>query len=444
MSERKSPGPTDPATRAKLALPRAVMRLAEHELVALAGPDQGRSWKLSSGPLKVGQGASADVTLADPAVSRHHLTIEETPEGVRLCDPGSRNGTLVNGMPVKEAFLFPGSTIEIGDTVLRLQRQRAGGEARGNFAALVGQSAPMRSLFRELGKVATTSLSVVLIGETGTGKELVCRAIHQQSPRAARPYVVLDCAATDPSLMAAAMFGHTAGAFTGAAGARSGAFVSASGGTLFIDEVGELPLELQPKLLRVLETKEVQPVGADAPLRVDVRIVSATHRNLEEMVAAGRFRQDLYYRLAGLVVEVPPLRDRRDDVLPLARHFLSAANPGLALSPGAERALVAYAWPGNVRELKNVLERSAALAGPVAVLAEEHLVFGRGARPAPVPPPGTGTSPAPARSLEEVEREAVAAALASSRWNKVEASRLLGITRKTLDAKIEKYGLKRV
>ena len=444
------PGPVDPTTRTKLIPPRALLRLRDHELVALSGPDAGRSWKLARDTVVVGQDPACDVALSDPAVSRRHLSIEETPEGCMLSDPGSRNGTLVNGMRVKEAYLFPGSIIELGDTRLKIQRVQV--EARTGIAGLVGASAPMRALFTQLERVAATNLAVVLSGETGTGKELVARAIHTQSSRAERPYVVLDCASTEPTLMAAAMFGHTAGAFTGATGARSGAFVSASGGTLFIDEVGELPLELQPKLLRVLETKEVQAVGSDVPVKVDVRIISATHRSLDEMVAQGRFRQDLYYRLAGLVIEVPALRDRRDDVLVLARHFLGVVNPALSLGPSAMTALGVHDWPGNVRELKNVLERSAALATG-STLEAADLVFGRSARSAggpgssgtvPVLSPSPGLSGAPgARSLEEVEREAVATALASSGWNKVEASRLLGITRKTLDAKIEKYGLKR-
>ena len=442
MNERKPPPPLDPTTRTKIGRPAAATRLADHDLVVVAGPDEGARWPLAAGPVRVGKDRAGEVALTDPAVSRHHLTLVQTPDGCLLTDPGSTNGTLVNGLRVKEAILTPGTIIEIGDTTLRFQRRLA--ELSGDFASLVGKSAPMRALFRQLEQVAPTALSVVLIGETGTGKELVARAIHQRSPRAKGPCVVLDCAATEPALMAAAMFGHTAGAFTGATDRRTGAFVSASGGTLFVDEIGELPLELQPKLLRVLETHEVQPVGADSPVKVDVRILAATHRNLDEMVAAGRFRQDLYYRLAGLVVEVPPLRERPEDILPLARHFLAATRPELELSSGAQARLAAHPWPGNVRELKNVLERSAALAGPIGTLEESHLVFGRSSRVVPATPSLSASGQLAARSLEDVEREAVAAALASSGWNKVEASRTLGITRKTLDAKIEKYGLKKV
>jgi transcriptional regulator with PAS, ATPase and Fis domain len=231
------------------------------------------------------------------------------------------------------------------------------------FGDAIGVSAPMRHLFASLERVAATEATVLLEGESGVGKEVLAHAIHAASPRAARPFVALDCGAIPPTLIESELFGHERGAFTSADEARRGAFEEANGGTIFLDEIGELPLEMQPKLLRVLEQREVRPLGARAPRRVDVRVVAATNRRLMEAASKGEFRRDLFYRLAVARVVIPPLRDRREDILPLALAFLRTAsgNASAELEPELAALLTSYAWPGNVRELRNVIDRYAVL-----------------------------------------------------------------------------------
>jgi DNA-binding NtrC family response regulator len=326
----------------------------------------------------------------------------------------------------------------------------------------------MKELFAHLQLAAMTNLSVLLAGETGTGKEMAAKALHESGPRAKGPFTVFDCGATDPGLIGAALFGHKEGAYTGASGSRKGAFLTAHGGTLFLDEIGELPLEMQPKLLRALEQRQVQPLGSDQYVAFDTRIVCASHRDLEAMIVAGKFREDLYYRLAGLVLVMPPLRDRPVDVEPLARRFLQSARPDLSFSPEAMDRLTTYGWPGNVRELRNVIDRAAALCrNPVIMPTDLHLrITGRSpaaalaAAIAPVGTTVTGSTsgpamsaapasqgveprsgPAPIRSIKDAEIEAIQAALKATGGNKTEAAKILGIARKTLREKLEKYGL---
>ena len=374
------PPRSDPVTeRLADAASRPGVSVRECELVVEEGPDRGRTFRLTRARVVVGKDAEADVALTDPSVSRAHLAIEDRPEGFVLRDLGSTNGTVLNGTQTREAFLAPGAGIKLGRTTLRFQPRNTllpvEPSARGELAGMIGQSARMRQLFGYLERVGPTELAVMLLGDTGTGKEMVARGLHQLSRRKAGPFVVFDCGAHEAALLPAALFGHKEGAFTGAVGNRKGLFAAASGGTIFLDEIGELPLDLQPRLLRVLEHREVLPLGADAPVRVDVRVVCATHRDLRAMVADGKFRQDLFYRLSGLVLEIPPLRERPDDVLALARHFLTAAGSPLEVSPDAAAVLAAHAWPGNVRELKNVIERAAVFAASGA-LEPQHLMLG--------------------------------------------------------------------
>ena len=310
-------------------------------------------------------------------------------------------------------------------------------EGRFRFEALVGESPPMRLLKDLVARVSPTRTSVLIQGESGTGKELVARAIHWHSGRRAEAFVPVDCAAISESIIESELFGHAKGAFTGAEQATPGLIRSADKGTLFLDEVGELPLGLQAKFLRFIQERAVRPVGATSEFPVDVRIVAATHRNLIEEMARGRFRQDLYYRLSAVTLQVPPLRERGDDILLLARHFVAALSregmPSRTLSEEAERVLCQHTWPGNVRELENVIRSAMAFArgrtllpGDLPVLTERS-----GAPPSMRPPVGG--------RLADVEREAIAEALRQTRGNRRKAARLLGISEATLYRRLKQY-----
>jgi two-component system, NtrC family, response regulator AtoC len=321
-----------------------------------------------------------------------------------------------------------------------LERQRG-------FHQLVSRSAAMQRVF-ELARVAAKSASTILVlGESGTGKEVLAQAIHAESPRAAAPFVAVSCAALTETLLESELFGHEKGAFTGAVARRKGKFEAADGGTLFLDEIGDVSPKLQVDLLRVLEERRVQRVGGNDPVDVDVRVVAATNRDLAKAVAAGQFREELYYRLNVIPVTLPPLRDRKEDIPLLVQHFLGRFSTELGrpiegVSPEAMAALVAHAWPGNVRELRNVLERGAVVAKkPVIQVGDLGL-----------PQPEAGAAPAQnggavsrgePPSLEEIERRHVAEVLAFTNGNVTQAARVLGIDRMTLYNKMKRYGLRR-
>lgn len=416
------------------------VRFPEWALRVVEGPDSGLSVHLSGTVTRVGKGPENDLTLTDPAVSRTHFTIERHPDGLLLRDLQSTNGTHLNGARTREAFLGADSRLQVGSTIFALVAVTTElpvlAHGADEFHGLVGRSRAMRQLFGYLKTVASTALSVVLIGETGSGKELVARALHSASPRAAGPFVVFDCGSTDPSLVGASLFGHVPGAFTGAVGSRRGAFQAAHRGTLFLDEIGELPLDVQPKLLRALDRREVQPLGSDALVPTDVRLVCATHRDLDGLVASGKFRQDLLFRLAGLTLILPPLRERSEDIDLLAGHFLRQSSPERTLAPDALQVLAAHRWPGNVRELRNVVERAAALAASNTVHAADLLLGPL--RPGATSVPVTAELGA---AVESLELTVVRKALRDARGNKTEAARTLGIARKTLRHKMEKLGL---
>jgi transcriptional regulator with GAF, ATPase, and Fis domain len=322
--------------------------------------------------LVVGSAPGSDIVIQDPTVSRLHAELEARHDGLWLRDLGSRNGTFVDGIQVTGARVPNKSKMRLGSTDLLVEYSPS--ERRpielwpsAAFGRLVGNSVPMRQLFATLSRLAPMDSSVVIYGETGTGKELVARAIHDASPRASKPFVVVDCAALPENLLDAELFGHARGAFTGAHIARAGAIESAEGGTVFLDEIGELPIAMQPKLLRALESRSVRRVGETDHRKVDVRFLSATHRDLLTMVNAGEFREDLYFRLSVLPVHVPALRDRKDDIEVLVNHFLRAA-PGMAqISTELMRELTTRPWRGNVRELRNFVERARALGATEAL-----------------------------------------------------------------------------
>ena len=300
----------------------------------------------------------------------------------------------------------------------------------------------MRQALEMARRVATTTATVLVRGESGTGKELLATLIHQRSPRAAGPFVEVNCAAIPEPLLESELFGHEKGAFTGAVRQRAGRFERASGGTLFLDEIGDMGMGVQAKILRALEVGEIERVGGDRPLPVDVRLIAATRRDLEAQMRAGQFRQDLYYRLAVVVIALPPLRERTDEVAPLARHFLeqSARRHDRApprLTDEALAFLLAYPWPGNVRELRNVVERAVVLANGPRILPA-HLPAEVTASPARHrPPPETDRT----LTLREIESRHIAHVLALTGGNRVRAARLLGIHRNTLRRRMQEYGI---
>jgi DNA-binding NtrC family response regulator len=311
------------------------------------------------------------------------------------------------------------------------------------FGDLVGGTASMRDLYRTIEKVAASSATALVTGESGTGKELVARALHHEGERTGKPFVPVNCGALVENLLESELFGHVRGAFTGAEQAKRGLFVAAAGGTLFLDEIGELPLNLQPKLLRALQDGEIKPVGGVEPSRVDVRVIAATNRDLREAVAAGRFREDLYYRLAVITIEVPPLRARRDDIRPLAAHFAEAAavrarRGRVDITDAAIAWLEQQPWPGNVRELENAVERAVVLASGPLLDVDDF----RPRATSPLPSPASSSSPpGPIPTLDELEREHILRVLSLCEGQKTRASALLGINRTTLWKKLRQYGL---
>lgn len=304
--------------------------------------------------------SSVHLQVRDPMVSRLHAELEIKAGGLWVKDLDSRNGTFVDGVQISCARVKHGGILQVGRSMITVRYDVAPQAVELSphpyFHGLLGNSLVMRELFAMLQRVASTESTVLIEGETGTGKELVAASIHRASGRQSGPFKIVDCGRTSESFIEADLFGHTRGAFTGADRARAGVFEESDGGTVFLDEIGELPLGLQTQLLRVLESRTVRPIGSSAQARVNVRVIAATQRNLREMVNSGSFREDLYFRLAVLPILVPPLRERRDDILLLIRHLRGTA-PALDFSPDEVSAIVSHPWLGNVRELRNFVER---------------------------------------------------------------------------------------
>jgi transcriptional regulator with GAF, ATPase, and Fis domain len=349
-------------------------RLQLSRLVVVEGPDRGKELAIQSERVSVGRGMICSLVLTDNAVSATHFEIEAQERGFLLRDLDSTNGTLCADVKVREAWLGHGQIVRVGQTALRFESLEGTVDlavsVRDSFHELLGQSPRMREIFALLERIAPTDLTVLVRGETGTGKELVARALHRASPRAQRPLVVQDCSAISKDLIESTLFGHEKGSFTGAVERKIGCFEQAEGGTLFLDEVGELDLGLQPKLLRVLESRMVKRVGGTREIPVDVRVVAATNRDLRKMVTTGAFREDLYYRLGVISVELPQLRERPDDIPALVEAFLAQVatrrfpgeNRRFEVTQEALDRLLGYGWPGNVRELRNTVERAASLS----------------------------------------------------------------------------------
>ncbi len=332
------------------------------EVLDSALPEQ----TFSAGSFSIGSAPDNDVVLPDKSVSGRHARAEILPGAVRIVDLESTNGTRYLGAKVREALIPIGGEVTLGRTRLRFTTvKRRLVSKHTEVAGLLGHSESMQQVLALVERLAHTSFSVLLQGETGTGKGAVALAIHKAGERANQPFVVFDCGAVSSGLIESTLFGHVKGAFTGAIDNRVGALESAADGTLLIDEVGELPLDLQPKLLRALDSRRFMPVGASQPKSMHCRVVAATHRNLEALAQKGQFRSDLFFRLTQSTVHIPPLRQRREDILPLvdlfAKQFLHAGSAPFSLSPATIATLQSSPWPGNVRQLRNAVERALAL-----------------------------------------------------------------------------------
>ena len=430
-----------------------------------------------SGEAILGREAPADLVIADDSVSRRHARIigGSPPE---IEDLGSTNGTKLMGRLLAKGERAPltlGTVVQVGDTVAFVQAgaPSAAAPARpvvpeprptgprltiappmhapmtGGPSAVVAD-ATMKQLYQLIDVIAPSKLSVLILGETGVGKDVYAETLHARSQRATGPFVRLNCAALPEALLEAELFGYERGAFTGAHQAKPGLFEAADGGTVFLDEIGEMPLVTQAKLLRVLESGETLRIGSLKPKRVDVRFVSATNRDLEALSSLGQFRSDLYFRLNGVSVVIPPLRKRPDDVVPLALRFLHAAGNPSSFDEAATARLISYRWPGNIRELKNVVERAALLAQGGLVSAS-HLMFGSSllgqAREAPEPPPPAipqaqrASTAMPIRDeFAELEKARILEAMEKCGGNQSRAAKMLGISRTTLIKRLEAYG----
>ena len=423
-------------------------------LVVVKGPDRGETIAVGESPLTVGSGGGSSVLLSDPTISRKHLGIDPGPTGLVLRDLGSTNGSFVQGARFNELTLAFGTEVTIGKTVLKYlpdeEEVDLAPSDKESFGSLVGRDPKLRRLFRVLDDVAATEATVLIEGETGTGKELLAEEIHRHSPRRDGPFIVFDCGAVPDELIESALFGHVRGAFTGAVTDRPGAFEEADGGTLFLDEIGELAPGVQPALLRALDKQSVRPVGGSTYTRASVRVVAATNRNLRAEIAARRFREDLYYRVAVVRMVVPPLRDRPDDIPLLVQHFMRHFCGDRALEVSREdlERLRRHDWLGNVRELRNVMERACALSHGDQLVIDEALDERPGAGTAGgVGVPGTVDVDLPfkeakARVIEAFEREYIRTLLKRHEGNLSAASRSAEIDRKHLRELLRKHGLR--
>jgi len=416
----------------------AQARIQRAVLLVLSGPDSGRQAVLESGKLVIGSAPTAGFALKDRSVSKRHAEVMLSAGHYLVKDLGSTNGSFLNGNRIREAYLNPGDVLTLGTCQLRFEPRvdevKIPPSVRDRFGPVYGAGPLMRQLFGVLERIAPTETTVLLHGESGTGKDLFARAIHAASARASGPFQVFDCSATVADLIAADLFGHLEGAFTGAQRHRQGAFEAAAGGTLFLDEIGELPLDLQPKLLRALEAREVRPLGGNAAVKTNVRVVAATHRDLFRMVREGTFREDLYYRLAVVKLDIPALRLRREDLPGLIRELAQSIpgrhGPG-ELTAEALAVLAAQSWPGNVRELRNLLERTMALSDGSTIDAKDLMLANAAAAP--------GQPELAGHTLEQIERIAIEQTLARTGGHLGRTAQLLGIHRQTLREKIRRY-----
>ncbi|HEX4341515.1 MAG TPA: sigma 54-interacting transcriptional regulator [Polyangiaceae bacterium] len=357
--------PIDEGTK-RIRLDPQGLRVLSFDLVVVDGPSRGARVHVGGGVARVGSAPGNHLALADDTVSRVHCELRAQADAIVVKDCGSTNGTLIEGVLVREGDVKPGTTVRVGNSSFRIEPAVGASflpiSESTSFGELVGTSLEMRRVYAMLERIAGTAATLLIEGETGTGKDVAARSLHSASRRADGPFVPVDCGAIPENLVESELFGHVRGAFSGAVNDRKGVFEEAHGGTLFLDEIGEMPLSVQPKLLRAIETRSIRRVGSNSERPVDVRIVAATNRSLASAANAGTFREDLYYRLAVVEVKLPPLRARGEDIALLARHFYERFAGADATLPAAFLDMLATrAWPGNVRELRNFMERSVSL-----------------------------------------------------------------------------------
>jgi DNA-binding NtrC family response regulator len=448
---------------------RVVLSLPKFTVQAIAGPDIGLKAQSIDGRLTVGTAEGTVLRLTDPTVSRYHVELEATSQGVVVRDLGSTNRTLLGGVSIREVAVTREVELDIGRSRVKVnfdaEKATVTAKSEPEFRGLVGRSPAMKLVVAAIERAAPTNAPVLITGESGTGKELAARAIHEASQRANGPFEVVDCGGLPGTLIESELFGHERGSFTGATGDREGAFERAEGGTLFLDELGELPLELQPKLLRALGEGEIRRIGGKRSKQVDVRVVAATNRDIRRHVNSGQFRADLYYRLAVIQIRMPPLRERLEDMPLLVRALLTNIAEDRSLEahiePDAQllETLARHTWPGNVRELRNYLEQLVIMRMAPALGTEPEA-----GKPGEGAPPGFtwgGVTPATpgqveafqalqklplrlakAELVERFERHYVTELLQTTRGNVAEAARRAGVDRVTLFRTIRRYGLK--
>jgi DNA-binding NtrC family response regulator len=424
-------------------------------ITVLKGPQIGHSWESGTDRCSIGSHPSNDLVIQDPTVSRFHCEVQISENGARVRDLDSRNGTVIDGVQVNDGFVRNASSIRMGATSVQFnwcsENNPLPLSERSEFGSLVGTSVPMRTVFALLERAADTDSTVLLEGDTGTGKGQMALAIHKASSRKSAPFLTIDCSSIPANLLESELFGHERGAFSGATERRLGMFESANGGTIFLDEIGEMPPELQPKLLRVLEDRVIRRVGLNREQPVDVRVIAATNRDLRTEVNFGRFRSDLYFRLAVLKVSIPPLRQRPEDIAPLVGHILRALGADDAAAAQFRRPefiaqLQRSAWPGNVRELRNYLERCLVFhdAPPVA----ENLAPGSkpsSSQPASYVPPVTSNMTfADARkvAMDQWEKRFLEELMAAHGGKVLQAAAAAGISRVYLYKLLVRHGLK--
>jgi len=442
-------------TRIRREATPATVNLRRCKLVVIKGAQRGTEFVITGDVFRVGKAPENDLVLSDETVSRVHFEIARDAKGYLVRDLRSTNGTFLDGAEVKEAYLRAGSVIGLGACELkftpfeeRIEILPSDKEALGE---MVGKSPAMREIFGLIERIAPTDATVLIEGETGTGKDLIARTLHQLSPRADKPFIVVDCGAVAGTLIESELFGHEKGAFTGAVTARQGAFELASGGTVFLDELGELSLDLQPKLLRVLEQRELRRVGGTKTLKVDLRVIAATRKDLRSEVEKGKFREDLYFRLGVVPITAPALRERREDIPLLIDAMLkklatsSGGGAAVELTEATRAALMAHDWPGNVRELRNVIERALALgADPgmlVAPLGAGEPHKGAALRDGVEFEPGVSFRETKERWNELFERRYLTWLIRRADGNISKAARDADMDRKYLHKLLRKYGI---
>jgi transcriptional regulator with GAF, ATPase, and Fis domain len=452
--QRMPPRTGSDSTRVRTV--HVVVRYAKVRVEVVSGADAGKAMDLAGQSMSIGTAEDNDLVLADATVSRHHCELEAVEGGIRVRDAGSTNGVFLGGARIYDAMLPYESRLRLGDTELAvhplgetIEREQTTSD---RFGDLLGLSPRMRELFADLERIAATDITLLVEGETGTGKELVAESVHRAGGRCDAPFVVFDCGAVSPTLVESELFGHERGAFTGATHDRKGVFEQAEGGTVFFDEIGELPKDLQPKLLRALENRTLRRVGGTSTVAFDVRVIAATNRHLAAEVGRGVFRQDLYFRLAAAHVVVPPLRERMEDLELLVQHFMSLERPPRSADEVPEHVwalLRSYRWPGNVRELRNVVQR--------LLVTPDRPWGGASHSQAPPQDPAGGAAPTgspgapPTQDLlplrvarreanDAFERSYVAAVYAKAGGSVTRAATLAEVSRQLMQKLLKKHG----